>query len=104
MADAPQEPAATPLTLRLSLPAAPSFRGVATALAGKFAGAAGLSDGDAERVAQAVAAAAGTVIERAGGGETATLHLALELTGGRGVEITVRCGDGQPEIVRVPPE
>jgi len=58
MADAPRESPAAPLTVRLSIPTSGHFRGVVTALAGKFARAAGWTSNDADRLGEAVEQAA----------------------------------------------
>lgn len=101
MADAPQEPAAAPLTLRLSIPTAPAFRGIGTSLAAKFARTAGCSDDEATRLEADVARAADQVAGAAGDG--ANLDFELEHGPVGGVEIRIRQTGGAPEIVRLPP-
>jgi len=101
MADAPQEPAAAPLSLRLSIPAQPAFRDIGTSVAAKFARAAGCSDDEAARLAADVARAADHLAGAAGDG--ANLDLELEHESASGVEIRIRRAGGEPEIVRLSP-
>jgi hypothetical protein len=101
MADAPQEPAAAPLRLRLSIPVARVFRDIGTSLAAKFARTAGFSDVEAARLEADVARAADQLAGAAGDG--ANLDLELEHESASGVEVRIRRAGGEPEIVRLSP-
>ena len=100
MADEPKEPAATPLSLRLSIPVAPAFREIGTSLAARFARMAGFSEDEAARLEADVARAADGL---AGDGDGANLDLELEHESAGGVEIRLRRTGGEPEIVRLSP-
>jgi len=102
MADAPQEPAVEPLSLRLSIPVAPAFRDIGTSIAAKFARTAGFSDDQAARleadVARAVDQVSGT------GADGANLDIDLHHESASGVEIRIRRAGGEPEVVRLSPQ
>lgn len=99
MADAHPGGADAPLTVRLSIPVTREFRAIGTALAAKFAQASGFSAEDATRLERDVARAA----DRAAGAAGDGANLDIELTrGGAGdLEISVRCGGGEPATVRL---
>lgn len=102
MADAPRESPAAPLTVRLSVPASGAFRGVATALAGKFARVAGWTGGDADRLAEAVGEAADAAARD--GGPSANLDFELVAVG-RAVEVHMGGAGGRPAktVIRMEP-
>jgi hypothetical protein len=102
MSDTPRESPAAPLSVRLSVPASGAFLGVATALAGKFARAAGWTGGDADRLGEAVAEAADAAAHD--GGPSADLDFELVVVG-RAVEVRMGGAGGRPAktVIRMEP-
>lgn len=102
MADASQEPAVVPLSLRLSIPVARAFRDIGTSVAAKFARAAGFSD---DQVAWLEADVARAVEQVSGAGaDGANLDIELTHASASGLEIRIRRAGGEPEIVRLSPQ
>jgi hypothetical protein len=103
MSDAHQGTGATPITLRLSIPAAGAFREIGTSIAAKFARTVGCSDAEVARVETDVALAAETVSGDAPPDEGANLDMELSHQSASGLEIRVRRAGGAPAFVRLLP-
>ncbi len=68
MPDASTAPARAPLSVRLHIPAGAPYRGIAAALAGKFAELAGWDPADAARLGETVDRTAAELVAAPGGG------------------------------------
>ena len=103
MSDAHRASAATPLSIRLSIPVDGAFRVLGMALAARFATTAGATADDADRLGERFGRACEDVVARAGADDQASLDVEFSRTGDGQIEIRLRCAGGEPDVIRTSP-
>ncbi len=99
MSEVPSAPPPAQMSVRLHIPVAARFRAIASALAGKFADAAGCAGEDARSLGPALDRTVADVIALQGAGEADSLDIEFNKGDGR-VQVTIACGRHHAKVTR----